>query len=54
MQDQISTHISHQTFNTKHLNTIIIMDKKDEQIKKYREVVKELQLRIQKQKEYYF
>lgn len=29
------------------------MDKKDEQIKKYREVVKELQLRIQKQKEYY-
>lgn len=29
------------------------MDKKDETIKKYREVVKELQLRIQKQKEYY-
>ena len=28
------------------------MDKKDEAIKKYREVVKELQLRIQKQKEY--
>ena len=29
------------------------MDKKDETIKKYREVVKELQLRIQKQKECY-
>ena len=29
------------------------MDKKDETIKKYREVVKDLQLRIQKQKEYY-
>ena len=53
MQDQISTHTNRQTFNTKHLNTTIIMDKKDETIKKYREVVKELQLRIQKQKECY-
>lgn len=53
MQDRISTHTNRQTFNTKHLNTTIIMDKKDEAIKKYREVVKELQLRIQKQKEYY-
>ena len=53
MQDRISTHTNRQTFNTKHLNTTIIMDKKDETIKKYREVVKELQLRIQKQKECY-
>lgn len=53
MQDRISTHTNRQTFNIKHLNTTIIMDKKDETIKKYREVVKELQLRIQKQKEYY-
>lgn len=53
MQDRISTHTNRQTFNIKHLNITIIMDKKDEAIKKYREVVKELQLRIQKQKECY-